>query len=240
MSQPPDDPYLPPQPGQDPPGPVPPAGPPSPYGQPGQPPSAYGRPAQPSPYGQPMPYSPGAAWGPLGGPYDGASVDQLLADPPEPVRRLRQVMVAGAVLAGLTGAYGLLSIDRLLTEAAPDLDQAAAESGMDPAALADLVSSVGAVVLVVVTLVTVGLWLLFARLFSRGQGRVVGTVLGAINAVSGLTALVGVALGADPVELLLQTLTLVAVDTGLVLLWRPQTTAWFQAVTAARQRASWG
>ena len=65
-------------------------------------------------------------------------------------------------------------------------------------------------------------------------------VVFAINAVSGLTALVGVALGADPVELLLQTLTLVAVVTGLVLLWRPQTTAWFQAVTAARQRASWG
>lgn len=243
MSQPPDDPYRTPQPGDEPDRPEQPGqgygqGYPQGYGQgsssyspPGQP---YGQPGQP--YGQPgQPYGYGA-----GGPYDGASVEQLRAEKPDSVVRLVQVMVLGAILSVLSGAYALLTIDDALAEVAVDLDGTAAEAGVDPAALADIAGAAGAVSIVLVTAVAAGLWLLFAALFSRGQGRVAGTVLGAINALGTLFGLFGLLAGAGPVEALLTLLDAAVITAGLVLLWVPASSAWFRAMSAARQRSSWG
>ena len=121
--------------------------------------------------------------------------------------------------------------------AGADIEQVAAESGMDPARIAELMSGVFLVVLVVATVLTVGLWLLFARLFDRGTGRVVGTVLGAVNGATLLFALL------QPDDLLgwaLAAVEAAVVVTALVLLWRPATSAWFRAMAASRAGTGWG
>lgn len=213
-----------------------PASPPPPAPQPY--PQSY-----PQPYPQSYPQSPsqyppgyppsGSVQGPAGPGGPGAGVPQK----PPTVVSLRQVMVAGAVVAALQGLYGVLSVDDVMGESVPDLEQVAADAGVDAGTLASTASGVAIGVIVVGTLVSVGLWLLFARLFDRGSGRVVGTVLAAVN---GFFLLLGVVQPAGPLEALLSLLSLALVVFGLVLLWRPVTTAWFRAVAAARGRAAWG
>ena len=215
MSQPPDapDPYLPGQGGPQPP--------------PGQDPS------QPQPYAQqPYPQQPyPQGWGQGGG----TSADEVRRNKPTTVVRLVQTMAAGAVLTVVSAAYGLLTVDEALEQEPPGLQQDAEQAGLDADTMIGLTSTVAVASVAVGALVATGLWVLFAWLFSRAQGRVVGTVLAALN---GLGSLFAVATAPDLVEGLLQALSLAVVVLGLVLLWRPATTAWFRAVAAAR--SSWG
>ncbi|WP_380169050.1 hypothetical protein [Jannaschia sp. R86511] len=158
------------------------------------------------------------------------------ADRPATVVRLVQLMWAGAVLAVLTGVYGLLSIDRAVAQVMPQLEADLAAAGVDPAAAVDGTGWLVAVGLVVSTVVAAGLWALFAWLLGRGQGRVVGTVLGAVNGVGSVW---GLFQALDLLELVLGLATLAVVAAGLVLLWRPTTSAWFLAVKAADRSIPW-
>ena len=123
-------------------------------------------------------------------PYPSQAYPSQAYPPPEPpdrtarppaVGRLVQVMHAGAVAALLQGLYAALVVDDLLETSAADLEQVALDSGIDPARFADVAGQAFLVFLGVSTLLTVGLWLLFGRLFDRGRGQVAGTVLGVVN-----------------------------------------------------------
>jgi hypothetical protein len=248
VSQPPDapDPYLPPPqgPSQGPPqgpsqGPSqgPPQQPAQPFGQ-GYPQQGYPQQGYPQqPYPQPYPQHPYGSAAP--GPYPGGSVEEVQRQRPSSVTRLVQVMFLGALVALLANAYALFTVDSALAEAGADLDALATESGGDPAQLVDLVTTFGVVAIVVSGLLTIGLWLLFGWLFSQGRGRVAGIVLGIVNGALSALAFLGSLLAVDPVDLLLQLLNLAVIVAGLVLLWRPATSAWFAAVAAARQRTAW-
>lgn len=224
MSQPPDapDPYLPPQGGSQPPHGQ------DPYSQQPYQQQPYPQPSQQPYQQQPYPQQP-QGWG--GGP----GLDEVLRHKPATVVRLVQTMLAGAVLSLVGAAYGLLVFDEVVQSELPGLQQDAEQAGLDPDSMLGMTNTVAVVSIVVGALVAVGLWLLFAWLFNRGQGRVVGTVLGALNAAGSLFALVT---AADLVDGVLQALSLAVIVLALVLLWRPATSAWFRAVAAAR--SSWG
>lgn len=152
-------------------------------------------------------------------------------DPPPAVVRLRQVMLTGAVAALLQGAYALLVADDVLARSAPELEQIARDSGLDAGRLVELTGTAFTVGVVLSTVVDVGLWLLFARLFDQGRGRVVGTSLGALN---GATLLIGLLAPDDLGAWLLTVVSASLVVAGIVLLWRPASVAWFGAVAATR------
>ena len=171
---------------------------------------------------------------PQGGPRGYANADP--ADRAAAVGRLRQVMLAGAVAAVLQGVYAVVVVDDLLAVSAPDLERLAADAGVDARRLGELAGSVTTGLVILSTLVAAGLWLLFARLFDRGSARGPGTVLGGIN---GASLLVGLLAPTDLLEWLLTAVSAAIVVAGLVLLWRPTTTAWFRAAAAVRARP-WG
>ncbi|MFC3690024.1 hypothetical protein [Aquipuribacter hungaricus] len=203
-----------------------------PYRTPGQPPQPWQHvPGQQPSAGQPSPGMPYA-----GQPYAGQPSDLERAPRPPAVVRLGQVMLAGAVVAVLQGVHAAVAADDLLAGAAADLDEAATTSGLDPASFADLAGDVFLGVVLVVTVVTAGLWLLFARLFDRGSGRVVGTVLAALN---GVTLVSGLLAPTDLLEWLLSAVMAALVVAGLVLLWRPASSAWFRAAAAGRPDLTW-
>jgi len=145
-------------------------------------------------------------------------------------------MLAGAVTAVLQGVYTAFVVDDLLADSAPDLEQIAADSGLDAGRLNEVAGSVTIAVVVASTVVAAGLWLLFARLFDRGSARVLGTVLGGLN---GAGLLVGLLSPTDVVEWALTFVSAALVVAGLVLLWRPVTSAWFRAAAAARAQQRW-
>jgi hypothetical protein len=178
---------------------------------------------------RPVPPSPPGGWGPVAW-WDGRTPDQVRADRPESVARLVQVMVLGAVLELALGVLALATLDSALLLAVEDLREVAAQTGGDATSLASLVRQVAVVAVVLGTLVSLGLWGLFARLFSRAAGRTVGTVLGAVNLVFSL----GAVLGGGLLEGVLRLGYLAVVVAGLVLLWRPATTLWWRRVAAAR------
>ncbi len=163
-------------------------------------------------------------------------VEVVRAQRPPSVVRLVQVMLVGAVASVLIGVNGLLSLDTLLADVTADLDQVAADSGIDSAQLNDIVSSTTAGAVVVGMVLSAGLWLLFAWLFRQGSARVLGTVLGGINAVGAVFAVIA---PTSLTDLLLQLLHLAAIVAAFVLLWRPATSAWFGAVRTAKQPAGW-
>lgn len=164
------------------------------------------------------------------------SQDEVRRDKPASAVRLVQAMLAGAVVTVLSSAYAIFALDDIIAASLPDIEQVAVDLGTDTSTVVELATTFGVVAILVGTVVGAGLWLLFAWLFSRGQARVVGTVLGGLNALGTLLGLLGVV---DAVELLLQLLSLVVVVLALVLLWLPTTSAWFRAVKVAGNRGAW-
>lgn len=171
----------------------------------------------------------GVGWGPVSW-WDGRTPEQVRTDRPATVVRLVQVMVLGALLELALGVLALATLDSSLLLALDDLREAAAQSETDVAGLAALVRQVAVVAVVAGTALSLVLWGLFARLFSRGTGRVPGTVLGSVNLVFSLFAV----LGGGLLESVLRLGYLAVVVAGLVLLWRPVTSLWFRRVAAAR------
>lgn len=197
-----------------------------------QPPDPYQRPTGPG--GVPADPYPGAASGEPS-PWSGDGSPGPQGKPPRPssVRTLLIVMVVGGVLALVAMALGLAGLDAAVDEG---LAEAGNVEGVDAATLETLTRSFGAVAVVLSGVVSAGLWFLFAWLFSRGSARVFGTVLGAVNAVGTLFALVT---APDSLTLALSLVQLLVIVAALVLLWRRPTGDWFAAMKAARSRPAY-
>ena len=102
---------------------------------------------------------------------------------------------------------------------------------LDADTLLSTANAVAVGVVAVSTVLSVGLWLLFARLLDQGRARTAGLWLGAVN---GIGLLLGVVGAVGLLEAALSLLSLGLVVAGLVLLWSPVTAAWFRAVAATR------
>lgn len=191
-----------------------------PFQQPAQPPQ--GNPQQPPSYptqGQP-PY---AAYGPGGMP----------AAPPQPqapstILNAVKLMYAGAAIAVISVIFGLSQMGGLK-------DEIAAEDPSLTAAEVDAAYGFSIVLLVGLVAIGVGLWVWMAIMNGKGRGwaRVVATVLGSLNA---LLFLIGLSAGgAGGVDMVLSLASVAVGVTALVLMYRPESSSYYNAVSTARR-----
>ncbi|MEV0436184.1 hypothetical protein [Nocardia sp. NPDC050413] len=231
-------------------GPVPAVGQPAP-GQQFAPGSAPGQPYVPGrqPGGQTYPpgqaigaqFPPGAATGqpyvagqqPVGPGYSPAPYPAYVPEPaeteprvvPENIRMAFIVMLVGAAVAFLGGAYSLTDIDTVRTTLLDSSDGMFRGSSLDVLVYA----TVGATV--VGALITVGLWIwmAFACRAGKNWARITSTVFFGFNVLSTLYAVLGVVadLGVTPGALAF-TLAGFAIGLGaVVLLWNPKSAPFF-------------
>lgn len=146
-----------------------------------------------------------------------------MARPPTIVRAC-QLMVVGAVLSAIGALVSALSAgtvrDALEDDASVDLTADQIDTYVT-------VSVVGGIVF---GLIAVGLWLWMAR--ANGQGkdwaRIVASVLGGLNILSTLLAL---AQGATPLSLVMSAIGLALAGYILWLLWRPESTHYYEVMS---------
>ena len=142
---------------------------------------------------------------------------------PSSVTRAVQLMYVGAALSvvGIIVAWTTKSQLRdQIAAASPTLSSDAVESAV----------TISLVVGTVVGLVGVGLWLWMAAANGAGKSwaRVLATVLGALGVLSAILSLTT----GTGITIALQLLSLVLAVAILVLLWRPASSAYFQARSA--------
>ena len=142
---------------------------------------------------------------------------------PSSVARAVQLKYVGAALSvvGIIVSWTTRSQLRDQIEAAgPTLSSEAVESA----------AAISLVIGTVVGLVGVGLWLWMAAANGAGKSwaRVLATVLGALGALSAVLSLTT----GTGITIVLQLLSLVLAVTILVLLWRPASSAYYQARSA--------
>lgn len=192
-----------------------------------QPQDPFQQPAQPSQQGYQQPPSypaqgqqPYGAYGPGGVP----------AAPPPPqapstILNAVKLMYAGAAIAVISLVFGLSQMGGLKDDIAAD----------DPTLTADQIDAaytIGILFAVVMVGIGVGLWIWMAIMNGKGRSwaRVVATVFGSLNALLFLFSLT-----ADGATVLLSLASVAVGVVALVLLYRPDSSAYYQAVTAARR-----
>ncbi len=150
---------------------------------------------------------------------------------PRPLENAVRLMYAGAVLALLGALLTVLTRDALRADATGTV---ADQVGASPGAV-DAVFGVALVAGTAFGLLTAGLWVLMAVLNGRGVrwARVLSTVLGAATVLS-FAASLGRARPA--VSWLLELATAVVAAGVVWLLWRPESSRYYAAATAARGR----
>lgn len=185
--------------------------------QPGYP----GYPSYPGPYAPPTPPFPAAP-----------------ADRPETLRYVVYGMYLGAVLTLLSAALTLTHLDTI-REVARHQVAAVPGSSLDPDSAANLAVTVGVASAVIGALVGLGLWIWMAVANGRGLAwsRVVATVFGGIDIVVAIFGLVGGTMVATkiPGTTIIDGIDLVLAIVLLVLLWRPECSRYYAAVTAAKR-----
>ena len=143
-----------------------------------------------------------------------------VAPPPSIVQAVR-LMWVGAALSALGVLLTFTQTDAI-RDAVEDSDQTLTQSEIDTAV------NIGIGVAVVSGLVAVGLWIWMA--VANGQGkswaRVVATVFGALNVVGALFSLAGP--GATTLSLLLSLVSLVLAAVILFLLYRPDSSRYYE------------
>lgn len=197
-------------------------------------------PQQPyQPQGQPYPPQGQQPYPPQGGypqypQYPGQPGAGAPAAPQQPasIALAVKLMFAGAALTAVSFLFGLLSLGGLKD----DIKESVRES--DPAASQDVIDAAYAVSLAmvfVVGLVGVLLWCWMA--WKNGQGRswarVVATILGVLNVF--FTLLSFTQPGANTVGILVNLVTVALAVYILVLLWKKESTAFYEGVTRSRQ-----
>jgi hypothetical protein len=140
---------------------------------------------------------------------------------PSSIRNAVRLMYVGAVLSVLGGLSIFLQVDAIRDQIEED----------DPSLTGDEVDTAVAifvVTFVVISLISIGLWLWMAYANGRGQSwaRVVATVLGGLSIVS---ALVGIATGSGGVGIVFSILSVVLAAVILFLLYRPESSRFYEA-----------
>ncbi len=151
---------------------------------------------------------------------------------PQSIATAVKLMYAGAALSLLASIYSLVTLGSLrdtIEESVRETDPNASQSTIDAA----YAVSIGFVV--VVSLISVALWLWMA--WKNGQGRawarIVATVLGALNVLVTLGGLTQP--GSEGLTMILGLLTVLLGVAILVLLWKKESSQYYDAVTRSRQ-----
>jgi hypothetical protein len=152
------------------------------------------------------------------GPAAAASVER-----PSSVTRAVQLMYVGAILSALGIVVAWLTKSELTDQIA------AAGPSLSPENV-DSAVTISLAVGTVIGLVGVALWVWMAAANGAGRSwaRVLATVLGALGVLSAVFSL----MTATGITVVLQVLSLVLAVAILVLLWRPASSAFFQARSA--------
>lgn len=155
------------------------------------------------------------------------------ATPPSPVRRAVALMRIGAAVSALSAVLAVVTYDAFRADLT---DQLRAD---DPDVSADFVEATVAVSItfvVFIAAVSVAIWLWMA--WKNGQGRAwarfVATMLGGLNLVFTLFGFIGSQY--DGVTLVLQVVLVALSATIVHLLWRPESTAFYDAVSNPHTR----
>jgi len=170
------------------------------------------------------PYASGAGPSmPVAPQYQAPPAPDASVERPSSVTRAVQLMYVGAVLSAIGIVVSWVTRNQLrdqIAEVTPSLTP----KGVDAAVTISLVSAT------VVGLIAVGLWLWMAAANGAGKSwaRVLATVLGAVSVLSVIFTLTS----GTPVTIAMGLLSLVLAVAILVLLWRPASSAYFQARSA--------
>jgi hypothetical protein len=154
------------------------------------------------------------------------------AVPPPSIQRAVLLMRVGAALSVLSILITLLTRDSLKSQLTSTLRKS--NSALTPSQV-DTALSVAIGIAVVIGLVSVGLWLWMASANGKGRSwaRIVATVLAALSVLSLLSSVAQGQL--TTLNLLVSLVSIVLAIAIVVLLWRKESTAYYDAVKA-RQR----
>lgn len=148
---------------------------------------------------------------------------------PPAVTRAVQLMGAGAVLSALSVVASLATYATFADET--DRQMRRTDPGVSQDAI-DTAIAVGITFTVALGVLGVVGWLWMARKNAQGRAwaRVTASVLGGLNVVFTLLAVAGGQF--DPLSLVLSGLSVALAAVILVLLWRPESTAFYDAVSS--------
>jgi hypothetical protein len=170
----------------------------------------------PAPYGSTYPPAPAYQAAPQYAEQPRAAVP---ADPPPPLALAVRLMYLGAVLSVVSSLLTLVQRDALRTQLA--------KGGLAASQL-DTALNVAVVTAVIVGLIGAALWVLNAVFNARGAkwARILSTVLGGLAILSTLASLTQPASGLNRLLSIVELLIAVAV---VVLIWRPESSRYYEA-----------
>jgi uncharacterized membrane protein YiaA len=154
------------------------------------------------------------------------------AVPPPSIQRAVLLMRVGAALSVLSILITLLTRDALRSQVESTLRKS---SSALTASQVDTAVSLAIGIAVVVGLVSVGLWLWMASANGKGRSwaRIVATVLGALSVLSLLSSVAQGQL--TTLNLIVSLVSLALAIAILVLLWRKESSAYYDAVKAQQR-----
>lgn len=179
-------------------------------------------PPPPGPAGQWPSDAPAAQPGPWASDYR-SPVAGPVSKPP-PIATAVKLMYLGAALTALGVLATLLQLDSV-RDRIEDSDSSLTGSEVDSA----VAFTVG--VVIVTALIGIGLWLWMASANGNGRSwaRVVATILGGLNILFTLLGMVSG--GSTPLSLLISVISLALAAYILWLLWRPESTQYYEAMS---------
>ncbi len=154
------------------------------------------------------------------------------SDPPQPVRTAVLLMWVGAAISVLGLVLTVAQTDAIREEVSRQ--QLPAGTSLDA-----LVSTTIAVA-VVVGVIGVALWILMAIMNRRGKvwARIVATVLGGLNVLLNLLAISGAAGATPTLSLLVSVVSLLLAAVIVFLLWRPESSRWYETMSRSAPAAA--
>lgn len=179
-------------------------------------------PPPPGPPGQWPSDAPAAQPGPWASDYRSPAAGPMAK--PQTILQAVKLMYVGAGLTVLGVLASLLQVDTI-RDSIEDSDSSLTSSEVDSAVAFTMAF------IVVTALIGVGLWLWMASANGNGKSwaRVVATVLGGLNIL--FTLLGVVSGGSTPLSLLISVVNLVLAGYILWLLWRPESTQYYEAMS---------
>ena len=147
------------------------------------------------------------------------------SEPPQPVRTAVLLMWVGAAISALSVIIAVVQVDTIREQLS--------RQGLPAGTSLDTVIATTIAVAVVVGAIGVALWVLMAVMNRRGKvwARIVATVLGALNVLLTLLTVSGAAGATPTLSLLVGVVSLVLAAVIVFLLWRPEASRWYEAMS---------